>query len=105
MKRNLLVLGIALAVFLAVYYVKHAYRIFRWDDKQTYFNHLSDEPLGMCLFDSIASQTATHSYRYMDVPFERIEKMKQPLSLLIVTDYMTINDSLLAVQLFWGHVH
>ena len=99
MKRNLLVLGIALAVFLAVYYVKHAYRIFRWDDKQTYFNHLSDEPLGMCLFDSIASQTATHSYRYMDVPFERIEKMKQPLSLLIVTDYMTINDSLLAVKL------
>ena len=99
MKRNLLVLGIALAVFLAVYYVKHAYRIFRWDDKQTYFNHLSDEPLGMCLFDSIASQTATHSYRYMDVPFERIEKMKQPLSLLIVTDYMTINDSLLTVKL------
>jgi hypothetical protein len=99
MKRNFLALAFILVLFLGIYYVKHAYRSFNWDDASTYLNHHSDEPLGCQIFDSIAKQTALHGYRYEDVAFDRVEQMKQPLSLLCISNgfYM---DSPLCARLF-----
>ncbi len=84
MKRNILILVAIVLVILGIVRVRKSLRSFDWEESYNYFEHDSDEPMGCMLFDSIAASTSPNGYRFLDVPFNEIEEMQGPSSILLV---------------------